>query len=76
MGYTESVIVNQNLSLAISSNLRGDIEAILTALVEAFYLNYGRKTRGQVGVLPVMLSIYFSAALTVGILNVLLTSMY
>lgn len=74
VGYTESVMVNQNLSLvSFSSNLRGDIEAILAALVEAFYLNYGRKTRGQIGILPVMLSVYFSAALTVGILNVLLT---
>ena len=48
--------------------LKGDMEAIAAALVEAFYLNYGRKIRAQMDLLSTMLPVYFFAALLAGIL--------
>jgi drug/metabolite transporter (DMT)-like permease len=53
-----------------SSNLKGDLEAVLAAVVEAFYLNFGRKTRGQMPVLSTMLPIYLLSALVVGVISV------
>jgi len=46
-------------------NLKGDLEAILAAVVEAFYLNYGKDTRRKVPLLSLMLTIYVVSALTV-----------
>jgi len=45
--------------------LRGDSEAILAAVVEAFYLNYGRETRRRMPLMPLMLIIYIASAATV-----------
>jgi len=45
--------------------LRGDSEAILAAVVEAFYLNYGRETRRRMPLMPLMLVIYIVSAVTV-----------
>jgi len=45
--------------------LKGDLEAILAAVVEAFYLSYGRETRQKTPLLPLMLTIYIVSALTV-----------
>jgi drug/metabolite transporter (DMT)-like permease len=53
-----------------SLHLKGDLEAILAAVVEAFYLNLGRKTRSQMPVLSAMLPIYLLSALVVGIISV------
>jgi drug/metabolite transporter (DMT)-like permease len=48
-------------------SLKGDLEAIFAALVEAFYLNYGRKVRTQLSLLSTMLPIYgFIAAFVAG----------
>ncbi|UCG36065.1 MAG: DMT family transporter [Candidatus Bathyarchaeota archaeon] len=44
----------------------GDLEAVLAAVTEGFYLNYGGKRRRQLPLLPAMLFIYLGAALTVG----------
>jgi drug/metabolite transporter (DMT)-like permease len=54
---------------SFSSGLTGDLEAVIAALAEALYLNYGRKTRSQMNIVSLMLPIYFSAALTVGIIS-------
>lgn len=56
--------------LGFSPNLRGDLEAVLAAVVEAFYLNFGRKTRGQMPILSTMLPIYLLSALVVGVISV------
>jgi drug/metabolite transporter (DMT)-like permease len=53
-----------------SLSLKGDLEAALAAVIEAFYLNFGRKTRGQMPVLSTMLPIYLFSALIVGVISV------
>jgi drug/metabolite transporter (DMT)-like permease len=57
-------------ALGFSLHLKGDLEAVLAAVVEAFYLNLGRKTRSQMPVLSTMLPIYLLAALVVGVISV------
>lgn len=57
-----------------SPNLKGDLEAVLAALVEAFYLNYGRKIRGKMDVLPTMFPIYMLTAIIVGFLGMATTN--
>ncbi|MCK4482486.1 DMT family transporter [Candidatus Bathyarchaeota archaeon] len=54
-----------------SLSLKGDLEAVLAAVVEAFYLNFGRKTRRQMPVLSTMFPIYLLAALLIGVLGIL-----
>ena len=62
--YADAVLVNADAHIqGFSPSLKGDLEAVLAALVEAFYLNYGRKIRGQVAVLPTMFHIYIVAAI-------------
>ncbi len=51
----------------LTINLKGDLKAILAALAEGFYLNYGREIRDEVSLLPMMILIYAISALTVGI---------
>lgn len=53
-----------------SLHLKGDLEAVLAAVVEAFYLNLGRKTRSQMPVLSAMLPVYLLSALIVGVISV------
>lgn len=48
---------------------KGDLEAVLAAVVEAFYLNYGRETRQKTALLPLMLLIYVVSAVTVLIIG-------
>jgi len=45
--------------------LKGDLEAVFAAVVEAFYLSYGRETRQRMPLLPLMLAIYVFSAITV-----------
>jgi drug/metabolite transporter (DMT)-like permease len=56
--------------VGFSVNLKGDLEAVLAAVVEGFYLNLGRKTRGQMPILPTMLPIYVLTALVIGVLSI------
>jgi drug/metabolite transporter (DMT)-like permease len=53
-----------------SLHLKGDLEATLAAVAEAFYLNFGRKTRSQMPVLTTMLPIYLLSALVIGVLSI------
>jgi len=57
-----------------SPSLKGDLEAILAAVVESFYLNYGRKTRSHMDILPTMLPVYFFTSVFVGLLSIPATS--
>jgi len=52
-------------SLTWTVQLKGDLEAVLAAVVEAFYLSYGRETRQKMPLLPLMLAVYIFAAVTV-----------
>ena len=49
------------------ANLVGDLEAVLAAIAEGFYLNYGAKRRRQLPPVLTMLFVYLAAALTVGV---------
>jgi len=63
-------------SKMLSINLKGDLEAILAAVAEAFYLSYGRDTRRKVPLLNLMLAIYAVAAATVLFGGVLASSSF
>jgi drug/metabolite transporter (DMT)-like permease len=52
-------------SATLTIQLRGDLEATLAAVVESFYLSYGRETRQKAPLLPLMLTIYLVSAGTV-----------
>jgi len=49
--------------------LKGDFEAVLAALVEAFYLNYGRRIRKRMNILSTMFPIYMLTAAILGVLG-------
>jgi drug/metabolite transporter (DMT)-like permease len=71
IAYAETTITNTNAHPeGIFPSLKGDLEAVLAALVEAFYLNYGRKTRKKMNVLPTMLPIYMLTAAIIGISSI------
>ena len=71
IAYAETIIVDASaLPEGFCPSLKGDLEAILAALVEAFYLNYGRKIRSQMAVLPTMFPMYVLTAIIVGVLGV------
>ena len=65
-----TVAVVDARSFGFSLHLRGDLEAVFAAVVEAFYLNLGRKTRSRMPVLATMLPIYLLTALVVGALSI------
>ena len=48
-----------------SIQLRGDLEATLAAVVESFYLSYGKQTRQKVPLMQLMMAIYVFSAITV-----------
>lgn len=57
-------------SLEWSLKLQGNLEATLAAVVEAFYLSYGREIRQKRSILPLMLIIYIFSGLTVLVVGV------
>lgn len=57
-------------SLEWSLKLQGNLEATLAAVVEAFYLSYGREIRQKGSILPLMLIIYIFSGLTVLVVGV------
>lgn len=57
-------------SSVLSVHLRGDFEAVLAAVAEGFYLNYGREMRGKIPLIPLMIAIYSMSALTVAVASV------
>ena len=58
---------------SFSPSLKGDLEAVMAALVESFYLNYGGKIRKQMNIIPIMLPMYLLTATFVGILGLPVT---
>ena len=52
-----------------SPSLKGDVEAVSAAFLEALYLSYGKRVRRQRAILPIMLPIYMFAAVTVSLLG-------
>jgi len=71
IAYTETITANANTHPeSFSPNLKGDLEAVLAALVESFYLNYGRRIRNQMTILSTMFPIYMLTAIIVGVLSI------
>ena len=68
IAFAEAIVQSGN-SRGLSPNLKGDLEAVLAALVEALYLNYGRKIRNQMNILSIMLPIYALTAFVVLVLS-------
>jgi drug/metabolite transporter (DMT)-like permease len=59
-----------NVKQNATPTIRGDMEAVLAALVESLYLNYGRKIRAQMNIISIMLPVYLLGSLTIGILSI------
>jgi drug/metabolite transporter (DMT)-like permease len=77
IAYGETTVTNANAyPEGVFPSLKGDLEAVLAALVEAFYLNYGRKIRKKMNVLPTMLPIYVLTAAIIGISSIPATSKF
>ncbi|MEM4704169.1 MAG: DMT family transporter [Candidatus Bathyarchaeia archaeon] len=71
ISYAETVNANHDLNqTSYSPSLKGDLEAVLAALAETVYLNYGRKVRKEADLLSLMLPLYFFSAFVVGIISV------
>jgi len=75
IAYAETIIVDINAyPEGFSPSLKGDLEAVLAALVESFYLNYGRKIRKRMAILPTMFPMYMLTATIVGVLGISATN--
>jgi drug/metabolite transporter (DMT)-like permease len=55
---------------SVSPTLKGDLEGVVAAAFEAFYLNYGRRVRKEMDLLSAMLPIYAFSAVIVAVLSV------
>jgi drug/metabolite transporter (DMT)-like permease len=73
IAYADAIKLGTTSSESFPASLKGDVEAVLAALVEAVYLNYGRKVRSQMNILSIMIPIYSFTAIIVGILDVSFT---
>jgi drug/metabolite transporter (DMT)-like permease len=78
IAYAETTIpdaqTNQSIE-RISPSLRGDLKAVLAALIESFYLNYGIKIRKKMKVLPTMFPIYSLTAAIIGVIGIPTTNL-
>ncbi len=61
-------LANPNVQ-GVSPSLKGDLEAMLAALAESFYLGYGKGVRNRMPILSSMMPIYVLAAAFVGMLS-------
>ena len=70
IAYAETTVINSATAVTSGTpSLKGDLEAVLAAFVEALYLSYGKKVREQSAILLTMLPIYIFAAITVAVLS-------
>jgi drug/metabolite transporter (DMT)-like permease len=74
IAYAETITSGTGVqSKAFSSSLIGDLEAVLAAVVEAFYLNYGRKLRSEMSILTAVLPMYVLTAIVIGVIGLPVT---
>lgn len=74
IAYAETITGSTGVqSKAFSSSLIGDLEAVLAAVVEAFYLNYGRKLRSEMSILSAVLPMYALTAIVIGVIGLPVT---
>jgi len=55
----------------LTINLIGDLEALLAAVAEAFYLSYGRETRSKMPLFSQVIPIYLVSSFIIGVLCLL-----
>jgi drug/metabolite transporter (DMT)-like permease len=72
IGFAET-LTSTSQQLEFPASFKGDLEALLAAVVESFYLNYGRKVRSQMSIIPIMFPIYMLTAVIVGTIGVAAT---
>jgi drug/metabolite transporter (DMT)-like permease len=60
------IIAASDVRAGATASLLGDVEAILAAVAEAFYLNYGRRRGSRTPIVSTMFFIYVMAWLTIG----------
>lgn len=65
------LIAYADASSPLTIHLIGDFEALLAAVAEAFYLNYGRETRTKMPLLSQVIPIYLVSAFIIGFLCIL-----
>lgn len=74
IAYAETIAGSTGVqSKVFSSSLIGDLEAVLAAVVEAFYLNYGRKLRSEMSILTAVLPMYVLTAIVIGVIGLPVT---
>ena len=66
-----SLIAYADASYPLTIRIVGDVEALLAAVAEAFYLNYGRETRSKMPLLSQVIPIYLISAFIIGFLCLL-----
>jgi len=76
MGLTTSfmgacLIAYADASSPLKIHVIGDLEALLAAVAEAFYLSYGRETRSKMPLLSQVIPIYLVSAFIMGFLSLL-----
>ncbi len=74
IAFAETIVDIPNSANGFSPSLKGDLEAILAAMVEAFYLNYGKRIRNQTHLLSAMLPIYLLTAAVIGVISLPFTN--
>jgi len=62
-----SLIAYADASYPLEIRLIGDLEALLAAVAEAFYLSYGRETRSKMPLLSQVVPIYLISAIIIGL---------
>jgi len=65
------LIAYADVSSPLEIHLIGDLEALLAAVAEAFYLSYGRETRGKMPLLSQVIPLYLVSAFIIGFLCLL-----
>ncbi|MEM3565701.1 MAG: DMT family transporter [Candidatus Bathyarchaeia archaeon] len=73
IAYAETQTAGASLK-DFSPRLKGDLKATLAAVLEALFLTYGRKIRGRMDIISIMLPIYFLTAIIVGVLGLAVTN--
>jgi drug/metabolite transporter (DMT)-like permease len=69
IAYAEASNIRPSVG-SFSLNVKGDLEAVAAAVVEAFYLNYGRKVRSQMTLLSTMLPVYGFITIFIGVASI------
>jgi drug/metabolite transporter (DMT)-like permease len=70
---SETITSGSSSVPGLAPHLKGDLEAVLAALVESFYLNYGRRIRSRMTIVPIMFPMYILTAGVVELIGIPIT---